>query len=95
MIAAIRKLGGTPKYTEYCSNGLSCYAHYSWDPAYAGPDLLPWLFGAAAPPTSSNAAPTVSITSPANQATFATGTSITIRADATNTDGSIAKVAFY
>ena len=39
MIAAMKKAGGTPKYTEY--QGLG---HGSWDKAYSEPDLYPWLF---------------------------------------------------
>jgi len=38
MIAAIRKAGGNPKYTEYKGVG-----HNSWERAYAEPDLLPWI----------------------------------------------------
>ncbi|MBI1791366.1 MAG: phospholipase, partial [Acidobacteria bacterium] len=39
MIGALRKAGGSPKYTEY-PGGL----HNSWDRAYHEPELLPWLF---------------------------------------------------
>jgi len=39
MIAAIRKAGGSPRYTEYPDLG-----HNSWDRAFAEPDLLPWVF---------------------------------------------------
>jgi predicted peptidase len=39
MVEAIRKAGGTPRYTEI----PSC-SHNSWDPAMATPELLPWLF---------------------------------------------------
>ncbi len=42
-----------------------------------------------------NNAPSVSITSPANNAIFNTGSSITINATAADTDGSITSVAFY
>lgn len=42
-----------------------------------------------------NAAPTTSISSPANNATFTAPASITINANATDTDGTIAKVEFY
>ena len=42
-----------------------------------------------------NNAPSVSITSPANNATFNVGSSITINATAADTDGTIASVAFY
>ncbi|HVL11248.1 MAG TPA: prolyl oligopeptidase family serine peptidase [Gemmata sp.] len=38
MIEAIKKAGGTPKYTEYPKVG-----HNSWDPAYAEKELFPWL----------------------------------------------------
>ncbi len=45
--------------------------------------------------SSSNVAPTVSISSPTNNATFTAPASITISATATDSDGSIAKVEFY
>lgn len=57
MIGAIRALGGSPRYTEYCSNGLPCYGHFAWDPAYADPDLLPWLFGAPDPASAAASVP--------------------------------------
>jgi predicted peptidase len=38
MIDAITKAGGKPKYTEYA--GVD---HFSWDPAYATPELWTWL----------------------------------------------------
>jgi uncharacterized protein (DUF2141 family) len=44
---------------------------------------------------SSNAPPTVSITSPANNATFAAPASIGITATAADSDGAVAKVDFY
>jgi predicted peptidase len=37
-IAALRKAGAAPKYTEYPGVG-----HQVWDNAFAEPDLLPWL----------------------------------------------------
>ena len=40
MIAAIKKAGGEPKYTEYPGVG-----HNSWDKAYNDPDsAIPWMF---------------------------------------------------
>ena len=39
MIAAIKKAGGEPKYTEYKGVG-----HNSWAPAYADPKMIEWLF---------------------------------------------------
>ncbi len=38
-VAALRAAGGTPRYTEYPN-----VDHNAWDPAFAEPDLLPWLF---------------------------------------------------
>ncbi len=39
MIAALKKAGGSPKYTEYPDEG-----HGSWAPAYRDPELFQWLF---------------------------------------------------
>jgi predicted peptidase len=39
MIAALRKAGGNPKYTEYPDVG-----HDSWNPAYKDPAFYEWLF---------------------------------------------------
>jgi chitinase len=46
-------------------------------------------------PCSGNAAPTTSITSPANNASFTAPASITINANASDSDGTISKVDFY
>ena len=39
MIAAIRKAGGKPRYTEYSGEG-----HLIWSKVVREPDLLPWMF---------------------------------------------------
>ncbi len=39
MVAALRKAGGKPKYTEYPDVG-----HNAWDRAYKDPELYAWLF---------------------------------------------------
>jgi predicted peptidase len=39
MVAALRKAGGKPGYTEYPDVG-----HESWIPTYHNPDVLDWLF---------------------------------------------------
>ncbi|MGF1582593.1 MAG: prolyl oligopeptidase family serine peptidase [Gemmataceae bacterium] len=39
MIAAIKKAGGSPKYTEYPNVG-----HGSWGRAYATPEMWEWMF---------------------------------------------------
>jgi predicted peptidase len=38
LVKALEAAGGHPKYTEF--PGVN---HYSWDPAYATPELFPWL----------------------------------------------------
>jgi predicted peptidase len=44
-IAALRKAGGAPRYSEYPGVG-----HQVWDKAFAEPDLLPWLSSQRRPP---------------------------------------------
>lgn len=39
MIAAIRRAGGSPRYTEYEGMG-----HVIWDKVFSEPGLLPWVF---------------------------------------------------
>lgn len=39
MIAALKKAGGTPLYTEYKGEG-----HVIWDRVFSEPELLPWVF---------------------------------------------------
>jgi predicted peptidase len=39
MVAAVRKAGGKPKYTEYANA-----AHDSWTATYSNPDFYQWLF---------------------------------------------------
>ena len=58
VIAAIRAHGGSPRYTEYPASAR--HGHFSWNPAYADPALLPWMFGdhTAAPASPKKAAPT-------------------------------------
>lgn len=45
-IAALRKAGGTPNYSEYPGVG-----HQVWDKAFAEPDLLTWLAAQRRAPT--------------------------------------------
>ncbi len=65
-----------------------------------------WLFGGFSPfgnyndlwkytPVVPNLLPSVTITTPANNSVFAAGNPITLNASATDTDGTITKVAFY
>ena len=51
--------------------------------------------GGGGPTPPANQAPSVSITSPANGASFTTGANITIQANASDSDGNVTQVAFY
>ena len=55
MVAAVRKAGGKPRYTEYPGVG-----HDSYRKAFQEPELLPWLFrqGTPASAASGRSAPT-------------------------------------
>lgn len=53
------------------------------------------VFGNGGTPPPVNQAPTVSLTSPANNTTFTEGDAITISASASDSDGSVTKVEFY
>jgi predicted peptidase len=44
MVAALKKAGGNPRYTEYPDVG-----HDSWVPAYRDPELYSWLFAQKRP----------------------------------------------
>lgn len=56
------------------------------------PDIGAYESGSS---TSTNAAPQVSITSPANNSTPAAGSSVTISANASDSDGAVSKVEFF
>lgn len=45
MVAALRKAGGNPRYTEFKFVG-----HKAWNAAYTHPELVPWLFSQARSP---------------------------------------------
>ncbi len=45
MIAALRKAGGSPRYTEF-----KFVSHNAWTAAYSHPELVPWLFSQARTP---------------------------------------------
>jgi len=44
MVEAMKKAGGSPKYTEYPKEG-----HGAWGPSAKEPELLPWLFAQQRP----------------------------------------------
>lgn len=43
-VAALKKVGGRPRYTEYAGQG-----HHVWGPAYEEPELVEWLFSQKRP----------------------------------------------
>lgn len=66
----------------------------NWDKANGdefATNYYPYFFGS----TPGNQAPTVNITSPANNATFTSPANVTITASASDADGSVTKVEFY
>lgn len=55
-----------------------------------------WASGGTTPPTTpTNQAPTVALTSPANSATFAAPATVAITANASDADGTVARVEFF
>src|SRR5258705_2016152 len=90
---SITKTGNRPSPYYIPASGSSLIdAGLNVGYAYLGssPDI-----GANESGATSNALPTVSITSPANNASFTTGATVTINANATDSDGTIAKVEFF
>ncbi|MGA1979975.1 MAG: glycoside hydrolase family 9 protein [Sedimentisphaerales bacterium] len=85
------------KYTikvEYYENGSDAAMYLKWSNEWLAKEIIPQtqLYPAGAP---TNNPPTVSISSPANGATFTAPASITINATAADSDGTISSVAFY
>lgn len=77
-------------------NDASSYFNHTLKTLYMF--LLTGNFYSPSPTTTTppaNIAPSVSITSPANNAAFASGTTINISANASDSDGSISKVEFF
>lgn len=74
--------------------GLAAGSHYEW---YASvTDTVNTASTTARRfSTTANAAPSVAITAPTNNASFTAPAAFTLTADATDTDGSIARVEFY
>jgi gliding motility-associated-like protein len=63
---------------------------------YSGsaPDIGAYEYGATTTPPA-NALPTVAVTAPANNANFTAGATVTLTANATDSDGAISKVEFF
>src|SRR5882762_5325995 len=90
---AVTKTGNRPMPYYVPASGSSLInAGLNVGYAYLGsaPDIGAYESGAP-----SNALPAVSITSPANNASFTTGSTVTINATATDSDGTISKVEFF
>lgn len=99
-VAKVEFFQGSTKLGEDTSSPYS----YSWNSVAAGNYILTakatdnlnaTATSAAVNITVGNASPVTSITSPANNAIFTTGSNISIQATATDNDGTIAKVEFY
>src|SRR5258706_8840587 len=90
---AITKTGNrpTPYYIPAAGSSLiDAGLNVGYPFTGSAPDIGAFESGAV-----SNALPQVSITSPANNASFTTGSTVTINATATDSDGTIAKVEFF
>jgi hypothetical protein len=90
-------------FTGAGAGGLDCsattdgYTGGNYYQTAGGTDWVGWVYpvGTSLAATPSNAAPTAAITSPANGASFTKGTSITVKASASDSDGSVASVRFF
>ncbi|HEX2952893.1 MAG TPA: glycoside hydrolase family 9 protein [Bacillota bacterium] len=79
---------------EYYENGGDASANLSWSCPSQAKQIIPQtqLYSGDGPVP---VPPTVSITSPANEATFAAPAAIAIQADAADSDGTVTQVDFY
>ncbi|MBC7485253.1 MAG: RICIN domain-containing protein [Cytophagaceae bacterium] len=86
---------------EYFENYGGAGAKLEWSSALQAREVIPTsqLYSPAVtnvdPQTPTNLAPTVSVTSPSNGASFNAAATINITANAADADGSVAKVEFY
>jgi gliding motility-associated-like protein len=99
-------LSGDPKITKSGNRPTPYYIPLQGSPlidaglnvgyAYQGnaPDIGAYEYGSGVV-TPPNTPPSVSIASPANNATFVAGNAITINANAADTDGSVSRVEFF
>ncbi|WP_197076989.1 Ig-like domain-containing protein, partial [Hymenobacter terrenus] len=83
-----------PGYKVWDSGELSDGPHTLRCVAEAGGFSFDYLAAVVTTP-STGSAPTAAITSPANNASFAAGATVTINANAVDSDGSISKVEFF
>lgn len=60
----------------------------------SAPDIGAYEYGTTTPPPT-NVLPTVAVTAPANNANFPTGSTVTITANASDSDGTVNKVEFF
>lgn len=81
--------GSHPTITLYRDTSHNC-----WTRTYNNSAPMKWLLGQTRH-GAGNKAPTVTVTAPANNATFTDPVSVTITAQVTDSDGSISRVEFY
>jgi chitinase len=88
----LAQVGGYPDLRGMMTWSINWDKVSTCGPAYEYAQNFQTIFGGG---VITNIAPSVTITSPVNNASFATPTSIAINATATDSDGTIAKVDFY
>lgn len=91
----VQNAGGLYQCKEYPYNGWCNGAAWAYEPGVGAHWQDAWTYLQECSGGGSNQAPTASITSPADNASFDEGTTISIAADASDSDGTVAKVAFY
>jgi endo-1,4-beta-D-glucanase Y len=92
---AIPNTGGWQTWQTVTVSGVSLNSGSQYMRIYFDTDGFNINYVDVSSATSTNVAPVVSVTSPANNSSFNAGGNITITANATDSDGSIAKVDFY
>ena len=80
--------------TSLLTNGINVVAAEVHQDVVTSSDIT-WYLELTGSGANGNTSPTVSLTGPAEGATFKPGTNITISANAADTDGTITNVAFY
>ncbi|WP_308709562.1 glycosyl hydrolase family 18 protein [Marinoscillum pacificum] len=80
---------------DYPYSGWCNGAAWAYEPGTGAHWQDAWTLSGECDDTEENVAPTTTITTPSNGASFAAGATIAITASASDSDGTVAKVAFY
>jgi hypothetical protein len=86
-------VGRSPDGSSYMRGAIDDVRIYS--SALTRSEITSVISSAGSPSSPDNQAPTVSLSGPADGASFAAGTTITVSANAADQDGTVSRVAFY